>query len=73
VGPWAGVPAEVEVIEPTGASTYVFTRIAGAPVTAIFTDRRHLAPASVHPAWSRSPTGSICSTRETGQRLETMQ
>ena len=40
----AGIPAEVEVLEPTGASTYVFTRISGAPVIAIFTDRRRLAP-----------------------------
>jgi multiple sugar transport system ATP-binding protein len=45
VGPAeGGIPAEVEVLEPTGASTYVFTRIAGSPVTAIFTDRRRLAP-----------------------------
>jgi multiple sugar transport system ATP-binding protein len=40
----AGIPAEVQVIEPTGATTYVFTRIAGAPVTAIFSDRRKLGP-----------------------------
>jgi multiple sugar transport system ATP-binding protein len=39
-----GIPAEVQVIEPTGATTYVFTRIAGAPVTAIFSDRRKLGP-----------------------------
>ncbi len=40
----SGIPAEVQVIEPTGATTYVFTRIAGAPVTAIFSDRRKLGP-----------------------------
>ena len=39
-----GVSAEVEVVEPTGANTYVFTRIAGQPVTAICSDRRTIAP-----------------------------
>ena len=73
VGPVsAGVPAEVEVIEPTGASTYVFTRIAGAPVTAIFTDRRQLAPGE-HIGLVAQPDRIHLFDAETGQRLETMQ
>ena len=63
VGPVAaGVPAEVEVIEPTGASTYVFTRIAGAPPSppSSPTAAGFPPPASAS-VWSRSPTGSICS------------
>ena len=69
VGPVsAGVPAEVEVIEPTGASTYVFTRIAGAPVTAIFTDRRQLAPGE-HIGLVAQPDRIHLFDAETGQRL----
>ena len=73
VGPVsAGVPAEVEVIEPTGASTYVFTRIAGAPVTAIFTDRRQIAPGE-RIGLVAQPDRIHLFDAETGQRLETMQ
>jgi multiple sugar transport system ATP-binding protein len=39
-----GVAAEVEVVEPTGAETQVFTRMAGLPVTAVFTERHAFAP-----------------------------
>ena len=73
VGPVdAGVPAEVEVIEPTGASTYVFTRIAGAPVTAIFTDRRKIAPGE-RIGLVPQPDRIHLFDAATGQRLETMQ
>jgi multiple sugar transport system ATP-binding protein len=40
--PGVGLSARVEVVEPTGATTYVFTHIVGAPVTAVFYERRHL-------------------------------
>jgi multiple sugar transport system ATP-binding protein len=40
----SGIPAGVEVVEPTGAITYLFTRIAGSAVIAVFSDRRPLAP-----------------------------
>ena len=39
-----GVPADVQVIEPTGAETQVFVEMAGAQVTAVFTDRHDFAP-----------------------------
>jgi multiple sugar transport system ATP-binding protein len=67
-----GIPAEAEVVEPTGASTYVFTRIAGAPVTAIFTDRRKLDPGErigLIPQQDRIHLFDA----GTGQRLETLQ
>jgi len=70
--PGTGIPAEVQVVEPTGASTYVFTRIAGAPVTAIFTDRRKLAPGErvgLLPQLDRLHLFDA----ETGRRLETVQ
>jgi multiple sugar transport system ATP-binding protein len=35
-----GIPAKVEVIEPTGAVTYVFTHIGTTPVCAAINDRR---------------------------------
>lgn len=34
-----GVPARVEVVEPTGAETQVFVEMAGTQVTAVFTER----------------------------------
>ena len=37
-----GLAARVEVVEPTGATTYVLTRIAGASVTAVLSERRRL-------------------------------
>jgi multiple sugar transport system ATP-binding protein len=40
--PGIGIAAKVEVIEPTGATTYVLTRIAGSSVTAVFSERRRL-------------------------------
>jgi multiple sugar transport system ATP-binding protein len=39
VGEGSGIPTEVEVVEPTGASTYVFARIAETPVCAVLADR----------------------------------
>jgi multiple sugar transport system ATP-binding protein len=39
-----GVPADVQVVEPTGAETQVFAEIAGTPVTAVFTERHDFAP-----------------------------
>jgi len=37
-----GISARVEVVEPTGATTYVHTRISGTSVTAVFSERRRL-------------------------------
>jgi multiple sugar transport system ATP-binding protein len=37
-----GIAARIEVVEPTGATTYVHTRISGTPVTAVFSERRRL-------------------------------
>ena len=42
-----GVPAEVVVVEPTGADTEVFTKIAGIDVTSVFSDRHDFRPGEV--------------------------
>jgi multiple sugar transport system ATP-binding protein len=41
-----GVPAEVVVVEPTGADTQVFSKIAGVEVTTVFRERHAFAPGS---------------------------
>ena len=40
----AGVPAEVVVVEPTGADTQVFAKIAGTEVTTVFRERHDFRP-----------------------------
>ena len=40
----AGVAVKVEVVEPTGANIQVFSRLAGTPVCAIFTERHDFKP-----------------------------
>jgi multiple sugar transport system ATP-binding protein len=44
VGEGQGVPAEVSVVEPTGADTYVYADIAGTQVCAVFDERYDFAP-----------------------------
>jgi multiple sugar transport system ATP-binding protein len=39
-----GVPTEVVVVEPTGADTQVFTKIAGVEVTSVFRERHDFRP-----------------------------
>jgi multiple sugar transport system ATP-binding protein len=39
-----GVPSEVVVVEPTGADTQVFTKLAGVEVTSVFRDRHAFRP-----------------------------
>lgn len=39
-----GVPTEVVVVEPTGADTQVFTKLAGVEVTTVFRDRHAFRP-----------------------------
>ena len=39
-----GVPTEVVVVEPTGADTQVFSKIAGVEVTSVFRDRHAFRP-----------------------------
>ena len=39
-----GVPAEVVVVEPTGADTQVFSKIAGVEVTSVFRERHEFRP-----------------------------
>jgi multiple sugar transport system ATP-binding protein len=39
-----GVATEVVVVEPTGADTQVFTKIAGVEVTSVFRERHHFKP-----------------------------
>jgi multiple sugar transport system ATP-binding protein len=40
----SGVPAEVIVVEPTGAETLVFTRVAGQDLAAVFRERHRFEP-----------------------------
>ncbi|HET8748440.1 MAG TPA: sn-glycerol-3-phosphate ABC transporter ATP-binding protein UgpC [Ramlibacter sp.] len=42
-----GVPGEVVVVEPTGADTQVFTKLAGVEVTSVFRDRHAFRPGEV--------------------------
>ena len=46
VGTGEGVPAEVVVVEPTGADTQVFSKIAGVEVTTVFRERHDFKPGS---------------------------
>lgn len=39
-----GVPTEVVVVEPTGADTQIFTKIAGVEVTSVFRERHEFRP-----------------------------
>ena len=41
-----GVPAEVVVVEPTGADTQVFSKISGVEVTTVFRERHNFQPGS---------------------------
>jgi multiple sugar transport system ATP-binding protein len=40
----AGAPAEVSVVEPTGAETLVFSRLAGQEISTVFRERHQFAP-----------------------------
>ena len=40
----SGVPAKVEVVEPTGADTLVFSKIAGVHTCAVFSERHEFYP-----------------------------
>jgi multiple sugar transport system ATP-binding protein len=42
-----GVPTEVVVVEPTGADTQVFTKLAGVDITSVFRDRHAFRPGEV--------------------------
>jgi multiple sugar transport system ATP-binding protein len=42
-----GVPSEVVVVEPTGADTQVFTKIAGVDVATVFRDRHAFRPGEI--------------------------
>ncbi len=42
-----GVSTEVIVVEPTGADTQVFTKIAGVEVTSVFRERHDFKPGSM--------------------------
>jgi multiple sugar transport system ATP-binding protein len=40
----SGLPAEVVVVEPTGADTQIFCKIAGTEVTAVVRERHEFKP-----------------------------
>jgi multiple sugar transport system ATP-binding protein len=68
VGGPSPLPLAVEVVEPTGAETHVFGRIAGAPVRAVFRERLAPAPGETLPV-SVAPADAYVFDRETGRRL----
>ena len=39
-----GVPARVNLVEPTGADTFVYADMAGTQICAVFTERHAFAP-----------------------------
>ena len=43
----AGLPTEVEVVEPTGDDTFVYGRMAGQEICAMFNERQHFGPGDV--------------------------
>ncbi len=47
LGDGGGVPATVNVVEPTGADTFVFSEIGGVPVCATFSERHAFKPGEV--------------------------
>ncbi len=63
-----GLPAEVVVVEPTGADTQLYCRFNGQELTSLVRDRVTVAPAT---ASASRPTSSapICSTRRAEPRL----
>ena len=50
-----GVPAQVTVVEPTGADTYVYAQIADAQVCAVFDERYDFAPGATIQLQPRLP------------------
>ena len=63
-----GIPATVQVVEPTGANTEVYFHMAGHDICAVFTERHRLnAGAQVSLSWS--PRHVHLFDRATGQRL----
>ena len=67
-GRGAGLPAIVEVVEPTGASTYVSARVAGAPISAALAERRNPAPGSTLALYPQLEHVHLFDA-ETGKRL----
>jgi multiple sugar transport system ATP-binding protein len=64
----AGIPAEVAVVEPTGAETHVVLRAEGREVTAVLRERRALAPGDrLHLAMA--PEAGHLFDKSTGRRL----
>ena len=66
-GPGA-LPLVVEVVEPTGAETHVFGRVAGAPVRAVFRERLAPRPGETLPV-AVAPEAAFVFDRATGARL----
>jgi hypothetical protein len=58
----------VVVVEPTGADTQVFTKIAGVEVTSVFRER-HTFPLAAPSACCLTPVAPICLTRSNGKAL----
>jgi multiple sugar transport system ATP-binding protein len=44
LGETDGIPAEVIVVEPTGADTYVYARVAGSQICGVFSERHDFRP-----------------------------
>lgn len=64
----SGVAVMVDVVEPTGAHIQVYTKLAGVPFCAIFTERHDFAPGqTIHLAFPAGKTHLF--DAESGQRL----
>ncbi len=64
-----GTPAEVGVVEPTGAETLVFARLAGKEITTIFRERHQFAPGDkIHLAPDLATVHVF--DKETGNRVQ---
>ncbi len=63
-----GIPAQVTVVEPTGAETMVYLKFAGTPIVAIFRDRHDLSPGQMVHLRARADRAHLFDP-ETGQSL----
>jgi multiple sugar transport system ATP-binding protein len=63
-----GVPAEIVVVEPTGAETQVIARLAGQNVTAVFRERIDAKPGSTIPL-ALAPHGAHLFNAETSKAM----
>jgi multiple sugar transport system ATP-binding protein len=67
-GSGPALPAVIEVVEPTGATTYISARVGDTPISALIAERRNLAPGERIDLFPRLDQVHLFDA-ETGQRL----